>query len=255
LAQEGLRLDGDDVEVALSVIIPCRNGARYLGAAIESVLAQPLDEVEIVVVNDGSVDDSAAVARGCGPRVRVIDLPPSGLPAARQRGINEARAQTLAFCDADDLWAADRLPGQLEFMRRESSGVCLGFSKSFLSPELKWAWDASAEGEANYWRTFGALLIDRKVLESAGTLPQNGSDIHIPLFAALQDKGVPVARYNKVVSFRRVHLDNDSRRNGPRFGDYARSIKGVLDRRRQDAAKAQEEADSASTTAIIHPRF
>lgn len=227
------------------MIIPCRNGAQYLGAAIQSVLAQPVEDVEVVVVNDGSVDDSSAIARNCGPCVRVIELAPSGLPAARQRGIDESRGRLLAFCDADDLWAADRLPGQLDFMRRAASGVCIGLTKSFLSPELERTGDNGVEAEPQYWRSFGALLISREILESAGTLSQDGPDIHIPLFAALQDKGVSITRYDEVVTFRRVHLSNDSRRGGPRFGAYARSIKSILDRRRQEEALTGTDAGDA----------
>ena len=88
-----------------SVIIPLYNKEREIEATIRSVLAQELQPLEIVVVNDGSTDRSAEVVRGIdSPLIRLIDQPNAGECAARNRAISEARGNFVALIDADDQW-------------------------------------------------------------------------------------------------------------------------------------------------------
>lgn len=85
----------------VSVIIPCYGQAHYLGEAIESVLAQTYPRIEIIVIDDGSPDDTSEVAARY-PGVRCIRQQNQGLSAARNAGINASRGSYLAFLDADD---------------------------------------------------------------------------------------------------------------------------------------------------------
>lgn len=86
----------------ISVIIPCRNAAATLGSAMESVLAQSLPPAEILVIDDRSTDESAALARSFGPRVRVLVNTGRGAGSARRLGVSEAHGEYIAFVDADD---------------------------------------------------------------------------------------------------------------------------------------------------------
>jgi hypothetical protein len=94
-----------------SVIIPAFNLARYLPAAIDSALAQddPGGEVEVIVIDDGSTDDTSEVLAGYSDRVRAIRQRNAGLVGAVDRGLSEARGEYLALLDADDEWPRDRL--------------------------------------------------------------------------------------------------------------------------------------------------
>jgi glycosyltransferase involved in cell wall biosynthesis len=96
----------------LSVVIPTWNRGHVVGEAVESALSQRLGQVEIIVVDDGSTDDTANVlARGFGSRICLLRLPTRrGVGAARNEGIRMARGKLLAFLDSDDLW----LPGKLD---------------------------------------------------------------------------------------------------------------------------------------------
>lgn len=96
------------------MVIPCFNREARLGAAIESALAQDLPPLEVVVVDDGSSDGSAAVAESFGDPVRVLRTPNRGPSAARNLGIAEARGEWIAFLDSDDLWHPEKLRLQSE---------------------------------------------------------------------------------------------------------------------------------------------
>lgn len=91
----------------LSIVIPCYNGASYIGAAIDSVIAQDYPDKEIIVVNDGSTDNSLSIARAFGDAIVVVDQANQGLSAARNAGIRVATGDAFAFLDCDDYWAPD----------------------------------------------------------------------------------------------------------------------------------------------------
>lgn len=98
----------------VSVLIPCFNAARWLPAALESVLAQTWSPLEIIVVNDGSTDDSLAVARSFASRgVIVVDQPNRGQCAACNRALQLARGEFIKFFDADDLLSPDMVERQV----------------------------------------------------------------------------------------------------------------------------------------------
>jgi len=110
----------------VSVVIPAFNAEKYLAAAIDSVLAQTTLPLEIVVVDDGSTDGTAAIARSYGGIVRCISQENRGLSEARNRGMREAAGDVIALLDADDLWLPEKLQAQIEQM---SEGVVACFTE------------------------------------------------------------------------------------------------------------------------------
>ncbi len=118
---------------AVSVVIPAFNYAHYLPQAIASVLAQSHRTLELLVVDDGSTDDTrAVVAAITDPRVRCISQKNAGLSAARNTGIREARHPLIAFLDADDLWKPDFLAavlGQFAALPEGFSAVATGTTR------------------------------------------------------------------------------------------------------------------------------
>lgn len=96
----------------VSVITPVFNGAAWLEEALDSALAQSFYSLEVIVVNDGSTDDSLAIARAMArndDRIRIIDQASAGLPAARNLALKMARGAYLALLDADDAWLPNHL--------------------------------------------------------------------------------------------------------------------------------------------------
>src|SRR5262245_20278284 len=95
--------------MSVTALIPTYNRRNYIKRAIDSVLAQTVPVDEILVVDDGSTDDTVeALAQWYGSKVRVIAQENSGVSGARRRGIQEARSEWIAFLDSDDEWTPDR---------------------------------------------------------------------------------------------------------------------------------------------------
>lgn len=88
----------------IAVVIPVYNYARFVGDAIRSAEAQSLRPAEIIVVDDGSTDDTPAVLAACGDRIRLVRQPNAGLSAARNKGLFLTDQPWVAFLDADDTW-------------------------------------------------------------------------------------------------------------------------------------------------------
>jgi glycosyltransferase involved in cell wall biosynthesis len=102
----------------ISVIIPTYNYARYLGEAIDSALGQTYPALEVIVVDDGSTDETPAILAGYGDGIRVLRQRNQGVAAARNRGIAAAHGEYLAFLDSDDIWKPRKL--ELQIARFES---------------------------------------------------------------------------------------------------------------------------------------
>ena len=96
----------------ISVIIPTYNRAFFVKEAVESVLKQTWKPEEILVVDDGSKDDTLNVLSGFGEKIRIIRQENKGVSAARNRGLQEARCDWIAFLDSDDMWAPKKLEKQ-----------------------------------------------------------------------------------------------------------------------------------------------
>jgi glycosyltransferase involved in cell wall biosynthesis len=112
-------VSGTDVSPRCSVVIPTYNRAHSVGDAITSVLRQTMDDLECIVVDDGSTDATPAVLRSfADARLHVILGRHVGVAAARNLGVAHARAPLIAFLDSDDLWRADKLAHEVPYLER-----------------------------------------------------------------------------------------------------------------------------------------
>ncbi len=115
----------------VSVVIPAYNVAAHIGEAIDSVLAQDYAPVEIIVVDDGSRDDTADVVSSRFPQVTLIRKANGGAATARNAGIRQAQGEFIAFLDADDIWLPGKLKAQVDYFRAHPDVAmnCTGFSQ------------------------------------------------------------------------------------------------------------------------------
>lgn len=112
----------------ISVIIPVFNGASMLPETLKSVFCQTFTEFEILLINDGSTDHTLAVATTFSDaRLRIFSYENSGVATSRNRGIQLAQGEYLAFLDADDLWSPDKLADQLKALK-EHPEAALAYS-------------------------------------------------------------------------------------------------------------------------------
>jgi glycosyltransferase involved in cell wall biosynthesis len=163
----------------VSVVIPCRNAARWLPETLASVLQQSAVSVETIVVDDGSEDGSAGVALAAGRDVRVIRQAPSGVSAARNRGTAEASGDFIQYLDADDVLEPQTLAARVAALDRTGADVAL----------VDWTrWQAGEDGAftagsverrrlgdrpdldllTDAWWPPGAILYRRSVVERVG---------------------------------------------------------------------------------------
>ena len=96
-------------EIRFSVIMPAYNSADYIAKALDSALSQTYQPAEVIVINDGSTDDTVRIVQRFGERVRCISQENKGVAAARNLGLQNARYEWIALLDSDDLWRADKL--------------------------------------------------------------------------------------------------------------------------------------------------
>ncbi len=123
------------VAPAVSVVVPVRNGARFLRRAIDSVLTQTWPDFELIVIDDGSTDGTADILSAlqtADPRIRVIHQPPTGIVASLNSGVAAARADLIARLDADDISLPDRLEKQVAWMAANPRVAVLGGAVIFI---------------------------------------------------------------------------------------------------------------------------
>jgi len=121
----------------VSVIIPNYNYAQYVGDAIESVMAQTYNDFELIIVDNGSTDNSRLVLEGYekkyAPQLKVVFQENRGQAGSRNRGIKESKGDLIAFLDADDVWMPNKLEEQVELFGNQDIGLV--YSGFWLSDE------------------------------------------------------------------------------------------------------------------------
>jgi len=195
----------------VSVIIPVYNGESYIAEAIKSVLAQTYQPVEIIVVDDGSEDGTAEIARSFED-VKYIYQVNQGHGQAKNTGIEAANGFYIAFIDADDLWEASKLSLQISVFQNDPQvGYVICEVKNFLDPGTEL--DSHIK-ITDFERNFpgylpSALVVSRKTFELVGIFNPRLRDANdSDWFFRAKDSGIKQAIVNKVLVRRRVHRSN-----------------------------------------------
>jgi len=153
----------------VSVVMPVKDSGRFVGEAVESVLGQEFADFELVVVDDGSTDDSMEVVRGYeDARIRVVEGPCRGVAAAINQGLESARGELVARMDADDVAESDRLAVQADFLAREESIDAVGSDVLELDEEGKVIARFAALDHPDLARV--SLLVENPLLHSSVTV-------------------------------------------------------------------------------------
>jgi glycosyltransferase involved in cell wall biosynthesis len=229
----------------VSVIIGAFDAEAYLGEAIDSVLAQTHRPLELIVVDDGSTDGTAAVAESYGDPVRCIRQANGGMAAARNRAVPEARGDFLAFLDADDRFTPTKLADQLAvFAERPDLDIVFGHVTEFLSPDLDDAARALLREPRRDapWPTPNLMLVRRDAFLRVGLFSTELKvGIGVDWCARAGELGLRSVVPPLVVLERRLHAANNGIRRRDARPQYLHVLKASLDRRRASAGPSRTD--------------
>jgi len=220
----------------LSVIIPTRNRADFVADAIDSVLAQGDANIEILVVDDGSVDGTAEVVGKYPPPVRYIYRKQAGPSASRNHGIKQAAGDFIGFLDDDDLWSPDKLAVQLPPLLHDPDvEIVLGHTQRMIRER----------GEHNHGRfvsyespvrlhSLGCALFRRSVFDRVGMLDEKMRHAEDDdWFMRARSLRVRMLFLSEVTLYYRFHESNMSYDKIEKMPYMLRLVKNRLDRIRR----------------------
>jgi glycosyltransferase involved in cell wall biosynthesis len=218
----------------VSVIIPVYNGERFLAQAIESVEGQTYRPLEVIVVDDGSTDQSGEVARRF-PTVRCLRQDNAGQAAARNRGAAAATGPFLAFLDADDLWLPDKLERQMAAFRSAPElAAVFGWAQEFAEGEQRSRGGPPRRLPA---QLPSAMLIRRAAFDQLGGYDPRWQLAEVAdFYSRLQEAGLACTTLDRVVYARRLHGRNIGVLKAAERMEYVDVVAAALARRRQRPA-------------------
>ncbi len=162
----------------MSVVVPAYQSERYIGEAVRSALAQTVTAIEVIVIDDGSTDATAAIVErlaASDSRIRIVRQARGGVSAARNRGLAEARGRWVALLDADDVWLPARLERQLNFLTANPDVAVLGC----------YGWHIGPDG-----RRTGVFEVGPRDREHFAHLRNRGDVIFLLVSSVLMDREV-----------------------------------------------------------------
>ena len=219
----------------ISVVIAVNNGAKFLAAALNSVMRQTCVPGEVIVVDDGSTDASPDIAAGFGPPIRVLRCAHRGEYSALNAGLAEARGELLAFIDADDLWADEKLAQQSAALASDLSiEAVFGRVVQFTDMDCRIAQPEEIKQRSKSFIgvSKNSMLIRRATFDRVG--PFNAAVVtgFPEWYTRALCSGIRIEHLESVVAFRRIHRDNTTRLKRETVeGDYLKLVRTLIAQR------------------------
>jgi glycosyltransferase involved in cell wall biosynthesis len=223
----------------IAVVIPAYNAARFLPDSIASVRMQTAIELEVCVVDDGSTDDTAAVATSLGTDIHVVRQQNQGPAAARNAGVHATRAPFIAFLDADDTWPA----GRLELLHRRLAAdpallIAMGQTQLVVPASSSVGAPLARSGAPWHAPVFGSTLIRREAFIVVGEIDgalQPAEDMD--WFIRARECAAPTVIVDETTLLYRVHDASLTSGADPIRRNMLLALKRSLDRRRARSAQ------------------
>jgi glycosyltransferase involved in cell wall biosynthesis len=226
----------------VAALIPVWNGAAFLSEALESVLAQEPAVDEVLVIDDGSTDESAAIAQSFGPPVRCVRREHSGLAATRNAAVRLSQSDRLAFLDSDDVWPRGRLALLLRALE-ENPGcqIAQGRLQRLVRSDRTMRWVLVSES----WRApnVATALIHRSAFATVGLFDETvagGDDVDWLLRA--REQGIREVRVDAITLYYRRHDHNMTNDVAADQSRLLRVLGRAVARRRAGAAQPSPNA-------------
>jgi glycosyltransferase involved in cell wall biosynthesis len=238
-----------ETRTGVGVAIPAYNAERWLAQAIDSLLAQTAPPGDILVVDDGSTDATVAVAERFATPVRVVSQPNAGIGAARNRAVELVRGEIVGFLDADDMYTPSSIAVRLEVLAEDPRvDVVFGHERRFA--ELS---DGAPVpiGPLRPSPIPGSMLVRRSALQRVGPFPTGVRVAEgLDWLLRARERSVQDVTVVDQVLWRRVHGQNNSVRHRDSLGEFARTLKASLDRRRVVEGRSPQSASLASASSL-----
>lgn len=216
----------------ISVIIPVYNGADFLSEAIASIQQQNYQPLEIIIVDDGSTDDTAKIVATIADSVRYIYQPNQGAPAARNRGLEMACGDIITFLDADDQWCKNKLQLQLAQLKSQpATEIVIGHSQLLVSGIDSSAFEAF--GKPWLFLNLASALFRNTAFDKVGLFD---SELHqsddLDWFMRAREMNISIAIHPEKVLLHRRHQHNITNQTAENNLYQIRMLKKSLSRRR-----------------------
>ncbi|MEZ4735635.1 MAG: glycosyltransferase family A protein [Caldilineaceae bacterium] len=228
---------------AISVIIPVYNAEPFLAEAIESVLNQTVPPHQVIVVDDGSTDQSATIARRYCPHIQFEQQPNAGGAAARNRGVALAQGEFLAFLDNDDYWAPEKLTWQIDAFQRTPALEAV-FGQLQQTHTVEKAGTDGARFAMNHqdgWH-LDTILMRRQAFDRIGPFDPTWQVDTVEWLWRARRLGLHTMVLPQVLAWRRIHDNNLSIRARSHLHiEYLRLIRTV---------RAQQQSQVTSTSTV-----
>ena len=213
----------------VTVVVPAHNAAAYLDEALDGIAAQDYSPVEVIVVDDGSTDETGDLARA-RDSVTVISQVNAGPSAARNAGIAQASGEYITFCDADDVFRRSKLRVQSDFLaEHDEVGCVLVHHETFFAngtPRPQWLTDHEGVQPQS-------AMVRRSVIDAVGGFdPDYQLTEGMEWLSRMRDAGIGIAVLDDVCVDRRIHGANLSYQRAGLQHNMLRSLRARIERSR-----------------------
>jgi len=223
--------------IQISVVIPFYNGASFLKEAVESVLSQGIEDMEIVLVDDGSTDDSVEkINQIKDARIKIMRQENAGAATARNNGVKLATGKYISFLDADDIWAPNKLKLQLAEIEKEVGiNMVYGQVKEFNDESVLSGLAIKPEEKTFVGYSPIALLISKEDFLKVGEFQGKFKVAEfIDWYDRAKHLGLKELVLPDIVAYRRIHSGNVDRLRRADVKQYVAVLKEALERRRKN---------------------
>ncbi|MBW2688666.1 MAG: glycosyltransferase family 2 protein [Deltaproteobacteria bacterium] len=223
-------------QAMVSVIMPTYNGERYVRQAVESVLQQTYQSVELIVVDDGS-SDSTVEKLAPFPKIKLIQQENQGVAHARNTGLQYANGSLLAFIDQDDRWTADKLTRQVAYLQeRPELDMVLAHEEMFLEPGSSRPGWLKPEMLSKPHPSFvpGVWLVRENIFSRVGKFDESfrcGSDTD--WLSRAKDLGITLETLAEILLHKRIHAENESQQVEICHKEIAQLLRASINRKRR----------------------
>lgn len=221
----------------ISCIIPVYNGDKYIEECVDSILGQTYPVKEVIVVNDGSEDNTIQLLQQYGDRVTIIDKPHTGLSDTLNHGINLVNSEYIAFLDADDVWMPSKTQVQMEAIEKHEVEMCFCGLEQFLSPEMTVEQKQKIDLRQSEIKGFSkiTMIVRKEVFDRTGLFDTTiTTGDFIDWFSRAKALKFSHHMVDETLCRRRLHLTNFTRSDKMDASDYAAILRNHLLRKRRN---------------------